>query len=602
MKTRKMKARTWHTRSTVIDSDDSQGESDGSETRENGFFDDEAAESAESTDEDSASEDEIDPFPFTRLPPELRLRVWSMFCPELSGSPRVLDLVINDSLHRTRTGKCMVVVPGRCLEEQTEALRSLSAVNRQCRALVTDKFPDEVYIESDNGEHMTLRVNFESDIMMLERFPGHQSSGIYVDLEMTMFNLNGFSEGIMNLALPLNDFDDRDDDNIVGAWLAKFTSLRRVFLYADDNEYGRRRLKDEAIRWCASPHASQYYMQTFEKEPGLGEDYTKLICWVDNYANPTFAKTYVPQWHKRFLTTGQEETFEDADISIHPMVVFQDELSLSRFQDLLAMEHVPLKLYNEDDEDEDEDSDAESQSMAADSDDDFGDAALDVDDYESEGIDDDEPEVFDEPGDEHLDDGDSNDDHDDTAPNPFSSPEPSGDEGSGMRGRKRRVISDSDDEDGEENEDAGPSNRPAKRPRVHVIQDSDDEDVSLANGAKDPQVISSDSDEEPAPKQRRRARPVESEDEQEDEEDVSEEEAPRARLADRLQIRSRKRHFAVDDEDDEDEDEEDEEEDEDGEDEEEDDDDEGAFIDNMAEESGEDDEDEDEDEDEEEDE
>lgn len=606
MKTRRMRARR-PTRSTVRDSDDSQSESDGSgsgsEDRENGLFDDEALESGESTGEDSsADEEDIDPFPFTNLPPELRSRIWTLFCPDLIGSPRVLDFLLQESLSPTRKSPAVVVGPGMCLEDQTRALRCVFAVNHESRALASQKFPDELHLESENGEEVTLRVNLQSDVMMLDQTPDIETvRGMDTATEIS---LAGFSQGIINLALPIKDLR-LDEEGDVTSWLRKFRSLRRLFVVADETggDFGKRPLNDSAVRWCAAPEACKYYMETFEKEPGYGEDYTQILCWPDSTNHPTFTRLYTPRWHKRTLSVTQKAAFDDANLEVLPMVCFAGVGGVERFEILTATNSIPLKENHshgpdsETDSGSDLDEEYETDDVLAEE----NNALAEENDYESDGIDDEEPEIFDEPGDEHLDDGDS-DDEGSAAPNRFSSPELSVDEaGPTARGRKRRVVSDSDDEDEE------PSTRPAKRSRVHVIQDSDDEDETKGTVSNDEtlaQVISSSSDEaEAAPQRRRRVETAVGDEESEDESESEAEHPRRISLAERLQPRTINgqprgvyEHIAEDDEEEEDEEEGDEEEDDEEEEEDDEDDDENGFLDRMAAESGEDDDDEEEEE------
>ncbi|KAM3441046.1 hypothetical protein MY4824_001830 [Beauveria thailandica] len=572
-------------RAIVIDSDDSQGESEDSEARDNVFFDEEALESAESTEEGSGSDEEesdcdeeVDPFPFTRLPPELRLRVWTLFCPELLGAPRVLDLNIQDSVSPTRTSSCKVIGPGLCLEDQTRALRCVLATNRQSRAFAKEKFPDELRLESDDGDELTLCVNLKTDIAMLDQAPDFS----YQDAATTArVNFDGFSESLINLALPLHDYSLYERETDVSSWLCKFRSLQRLFLYTEDDTLGGRRLKDDALRWCAAPSARQYYMETFEKEPGYGENYTCVICWPDSVRSPSFTKAHVPKWHKKFLFPSQENAFEGAGVNLFPMVQFNTEQALERYANFVAIDHLPLKVYGADEEA----SDADSYEEETDEDEEYQLNNL-PNAYESDGIDDDEPEIFYDSEDVHFDDTDSDESGRGDAPrNPFSSPELSEAEGNPpVRGRKRHVIADSDDEDEQE-----PSGRPAKRKRLHVVGDSDEEQ-SVAEAAE-PQVISSDSDE--GPTKRRRVDIIDSDGES-DVDEEHDDQPQRISLKDRLQVRRRNRRGLSDEEDGEDDDCEDDEEDEEDDDEE---DDEDGLIDTMAVESGEDDDEEEDEED-----
>ncbi|ATY58563.1 hypothetical protein A9K55_003086 [Cordyceps militaris] len=597
-------ARTRHTRATVVDSDDSQSESDSSEAGAHGFFDDEALEAEETTDEDSGSDEEdIDPFPFTRLPPELRLQVWTLFCTDLRGAPRVLSFNVSDSLSPTRTSPCKVIGPGHFLEDQTRALRHVLATNQQSRAIAKQRFPDELHVESDNGQEMTICFNRNVDVALLDVVPDFNAGGaMFGSSSAPKVSFDGFSQSIINLALPLRNPSFLRDDADVTSWLRKFTSLQRIFLYVMDDESDGARLKEEAVRWCASPHARQYYMETFRSESVGGEDYTQLICWADAEKSPSFTKAHVPNWHTRILSEGPKMNFEAAGVMTYPMVIFDTIASFQRFDEFVATDNLPLKVQGANDEDS-EDSDADIYEDDSDGDFQVNGASELVDAYESDGIDDDEPEIFDESDEEHLDDGDSDEGDgggggDDVPSNPFSSPEPSEDErGPSVRGRQRRVIADSDDED-----DSEPSTRPVKRKRVHVVEDSDEE-LSPAEAAE-PQLISSDEDEGPITK-RRRIEIVDSDEGSEDGSEEDDDQPQQSSLADRLQNRSRYVRAALSGEEDSEEEgnadggsNADEEDDEEENEEEEDDEEEDGLVDNMAAESDDDEEDEEDEEDE----
>ncbi|KAM0745424.1 hypothetical protein ACQRIT_000808 [Beauveria bassiana] len=95
----------------------------------------------------------------------------TLFCPELLGAARVLDFNIQDSISPTRTSPCKAIGPGLCLEDQTRALRCVLATNQQSRAFAKVKFPDELRLESDDGDELTLCVNLKTDIAMLDPAP-----------------------------------------------------------------------------------------------------------------------------------------------------------------------------------------------------------------------------------------------------------------------------------------------------------------------------------------------------------------------------------------------------------------------------------------------
>lgn len=133
-------------RDTVSEADGS--EASGAETS-HGFFDIEASESDNSYAEPSESEPGIlYSFPqFTRIPIELRWRIWEFFCPDLAAKPRVLGFHVVPS----RGDRPDDVSPDPPAYLQATAVRTVLATHRESRALALQAFPDSLSIASGRG-------------------------------------------------------------------------------------------------------------------------------------------------------------------------------------------------------------------------------------------------------------------------------------------------------------------------------------------------------------------------------------------------------------------------------------------------------------------
>lgn len=535
------------------DEDDASSQSQGHIN----LLDDEASERSGLHSDGSPSSDEevTDPFPFNHLPPELRLRVWQMFCPDLLGEPRVLDFSIQPALlshypaQVPKDNELYTVYDGRCLDDQTLELRRVMAVNRESRSFALDVYPHQLGVDIISGGAV-IWFNQELDVIMLDNV-----DSLTEGANGANFILPQFADQVVNLAVPLNDFSGEAVQMApLESWLDGFPSLKRLFLHAGDGNCFGTELKDKQIQWCASENVCRYTIETFEKEPGYGENDRIIVAWPDLLRHATFAKVHVPKWHRK-LPTETQEYLEECGIETWPMVLFDNVIGLERIEKLLEHQVVPLNLATNGEDESSEESSAD------------GDFESEPDVYESEGIDDDSnPETFSESGEAHLDDGDQGD------TGRFSSPEGSPEEN---RGRKRRIVADSEDEDAEEG-DVAPK---AKRARKAIVLESDEEENeeqeeynetqtqgSRVNGQSEGQiVVSDDSDDEPVTNQMRGKASRRAVEESESEDD----EPRRITLTERLQMR-RSRHDVEseeseeDDEDEGEEDEDDEEEDEDG--------------------------------------
>ncbi|KAM0306907.1 hypothetical protein ACHAPM_001485 [Fusarium culmorum] len=467
-------------------SDDSDGgglldtmAADGSDSESSDDDDDENEYQSHSR---SASTDDYFP-QFCRLPIELRHRIWELFCPELCARYRVLDFSISWGTARhpeSDSAFVWTVREGLALEDQTKNLRTVFAVHQESRAFATNAFPNTLAIDSGAGDAI-VPFNQKSDVVLV--------NGLSCPSGRHIFHLPDFASEVKNLALGGPAILDNLGDSNIPTILKEFTQLESFYVNVSSTD-----CQKSSLQWCTSDLVNHYRTETYERQPGLGEDLQFLWCWPDLERHPDFAKYQINRDTWDNLPDRLGRSLEKRGIKAWPMVAFEFERGLRRFELLQTL--GPDFGDDSDDSDEEEDDD--------------GDDGPDLDQYESDGIDDDEiVERYEDSDDEGISlasgspaparqvhqISDDEDDDDGAGAN-FSEPEPEPESAPVQRGRKRRVVSDSDDEE-EEEEDVQPLTK-----RARVIVESDDED-------DEPQVSQPE-------RSQKRARTVVSDDEDDD--------------------------------------------------------------------------------------
>ncbi|QPC71973.1 hypothetical protein HYE68_002725 [Fusarium pseudograminearum] len=470
-------------------SDESSDDSDGGGLLDTMAADGSDSESSDDDDDEneyqshfrSASSDDYFP-QFCRLPIELRHRIWELFCPELCARYRVLDFNISWGTARhpeSDSAFVWTVREGLALEDQTKNLRTVFAVHQESRAFATNAFPNTLGIESGAGDAI-VPFNQKSDVVLV--------NGLSCPNGRLIFHLPDFASEVKNLALGGPAIMDNLNDSNMLTILNEFTQLESFYVNVSSMD-----CQKSSLQWCTSDLVNHYRTETYERQPGLGEDLQFLWCWPDLERHPDFAKYQINRDTWDNLPDRLAASLEKRGIKAWPMVAFEFESGLRRFELLQTLGP---------DFGDDSDSSEEEE------DDDDDDNGPDLDQYESDGIDDDEiVERYEDSDDEGISlasgspaparkfhqISDDEDDEDGEGAN-FSEPEPEPESAPVQRGRKRRVVSDSDDE---EEEDVQPLTK-----RARVIVESDDED-------DEPQVSQPE-------RIQKRARPVVSDDEDDD--------------------------------------------------------------------------------------
>ncbi|KAH0596701.1 hypothetical protein MHUMG1_05821 [Metarhizium humberi] len=449
---------TFYDDSTSIFGSDSDASSDSGSQNGVRLIDDEAE---ESDSYGAATFSDYSPqraFPqFMRLPVELRRHVWELFCPDMVAPARVLNFAL---------WKKSAIVPGRpgvvlvkedwSLADQTEELRAMLVTHRESRIIALKRFPDKLRMNPPGFRGAVVWFNKERDVVNMDLIEWRKP-----------YNFRGFAEEVQQVAIPEKFGGERR----ITLVRDMFPNLKRLYIRMDDN-FMRQRDK----RWCGTDYVHRYVVQTYQKEIGLGEDTEVLYCWPDVDRHPDFARHSIT----KVYIQGHEEAeiikaAKDAGTEVLPMVVFGYDGGIASWEELRAMKDIPVlddgSEYDTDETDAEQDGSQEE---------------TDSNEYESEGIDDSLIEEQSESSeDEIVPTGDAG---------LFSSPEVSDDEEAGdiapvKRSRKRKVVSDSEEEEPQ-----------TKRVRPRVVMDSSDDDDGEEPQTRGRQshavVVSDDGDED----------------------------------------------------------------------------------------------------------
>ncbi|KAL7619685.1 hypothetical protein AAE478_010227 [Parahypoxylon ruwenzoriense] len=475
------------------DSDSGENDSDGSASESasasedaNGFLDMEAAESDGESDGQSELSNDTERteqqhfFPqFRLLPPEIRENVWKFFDPYLTAKARVFHLKpmkirVGYDLSPPITNKYNYDLwESATLAEQTAPARAMLATHRESRALALKSYPDILRIRQ--GRY-PFRYNSGRDVILLTVdyiLPGQLDKYIpllgktrYLAFDMSVTTVPG----------------------LVPTPPCGTGMLKAIFHCYDSSE-----MAGDQLQWCVSDSIRNLHVQTTEEIGGGVEDLEFMFCWPDLENHREYAQENIPRYD------------DQAGLETWPMVVFSFESGLRRYRKLqaavLAEGEWKDKWSSED----------ESTSESG----------IDVDEYESDGIDDatiDDEEDSSEDEDDLVVQSDSAEDDassfrgfsplqdqnpeisrgDGEGVGNFSSLEPESpkhDDGDSERavsdeeptrkiGRnKRRIVSSEDEHESEEEHDEGTKkpSRPTKRARV-VLSDTEDEDKGDDNG------------------------------------------------------------------------------------------------------------------------
>ncbi|KAG5978492.1 hypothetical protein E4U55_006153 [Claviceps digitariae] len=473
-----------------------------------GLIDDEAEESGEESDEESDEESSYESetldadsatdfeFPqFMQLPPELRLRIWHLHCPDLSARARVLQFTLSPSSAIMGKPDHYSVKDHLSLSDQTQSLRAMLSTHRESRSIALRKYPDELSMDAGSGNAI-VRCRKETDVISLKDLTPHKEHF-----------LPEFAENVQILAIePLATLHQwwitltHTAEDTISLIKSIFPNLKRVLIYVQTINLQTTYPQRMNLRWCAAEYVHAYMVETCEKSPGVGEDTQSLFCWPDVDRYRDFADRAVP----RLCPPDLEEKW---GVEFRPIAEFEMREGLERYDRLRQSKLIPClgDRYNYgDSEDSDEGSGSGSGSGdgnvdVVDSDDDTQDGT-NLDEYESEGIDDGEIIELESSSEDELLTGDSG---------RFSSPElddaedmdEADAEPSQMSRKRKAIVLDSDDEEEEEEEGEGDDNdedepRRKRARQSRSVLDSDDEDEPQRKRARQSRLVLDSDDEE----------------------------------------------------------------------------------------------------------
>lgn len=427
---------------------------------------------------------------FMRLPPEIRQQIWGFFCPDLAAKHRVFWLDARPKGFELTNA--VIITPYSIWEQHTKPNRTILAVHAESRSLALKAFPDT--LRTSRG---ILRFNAKKDVIVLNSV--ERLFYRYGEVPLVC----GFTENIQHLAVPLSVFSIRPRwGPLAIPPFSQFKNLKTFYCFLDADDHS-----PELLNWCASDLVTRYECENFERQPGLGEDAQVLHCWPDLENHRAFAEKEIsaeslirdrhinPMEIKRTLPDGVE---------IWPMVHFLKYDS--------AAEWFPPGWDGEGDQDDD------SEAYGGHP---LGSEGENLDEYESEGIDDSEIDEDGSDSDDDLalmhDDGLLEDDLvEDGQQNQarFSSPDASSSRAqesggseedqppptrSRLKRSRDRVVESSS---GSDTEASGPRKRP-RTERRRVFQSSDDEEEDedherpRIRAARRQRGVSSEDGEEP---------------------------------------------------------------------------------------------------------
>ncbi|ETS77772.1 hypothetical protein PFICI_09834 [Pestalotiopsis fici W106-1] len=482
----------------INDDDTSEESSSSSDDGEaHNFLDLEASESCDSEDSEDR-DDDIDASPgvehsfpqFSQLPPELRQRIWGFFDPHLRSPARVFSFrLVQLPPYRIPGNESRYGIwEDPSLDQQTEPARTLLAINHESRCLARTFYPHNICVED---EQLFIPCHKTRDIVRIVGPPEELYN------EDWNYFIDPLIRGFHQVAFQLPSGDEETpgitpseeafmSDAIRRYLLTDFPELTSVFKCSDEID-----CRTSDIQWCTLDSTHNFYVETSERSPGLGEDMQYIFCWpkiINGTRSTDKPFSEEPEREYRGLLPPVDQLEEGKVLS--RMIHFSHSpysSGLSRF-DKIRMATFSGSFENY------ESSDSESESE-------------ETNEYESSGIDD-----------ESIDDDMGSDDEendlaalqsspvDHESPfQGFSSPlgmdipelleaaeagmaleaaifsdiesDPSDEsdhaQPQNTNQRQRRVIADSSDE---ADESESPQNPSRKRPRARVIESDSDED------------------------------------------------------------------------------------------------------------------------------
>ncbi|KAI1339688.1 hypothetical protein F5Y15DRAFT_381725 [Xylariaceae sp. FL0016] len=254
----------------AVESDDQSDESSPSEADSRGLNSDDTdsdggrslldieASETNNPSEGQFYENEIFYFPqFTLLPPELRALIWSFFDRDLTSDGRVFEF------RSVALSYCIELWENASLEQQTAPSKAMLATCCESRTLALKHYPD---IFEYRGGKSVVRFNRSQDIIAIEeaRSPLEVHDILLATREQVNF-----------LALPITALKIIEY-HFTGIKMTIETLPEGIYFY-----YNAEEIPSRDLQWISDDKSKSFLVQTFEEEPGLGEDLEYMYCWAD---------------------------------------------------------------------------------------------------------------------------------------------------------------------------------------------------------------------------------------------------------------------------------------------------------------------------------
>ncbi len=204
---------------------------------------------------------------FCRLPIELRRRVWEFFDPSLRSPARVFNVLsLSDCIW-----------PSAILDQQTAPARAVLGVNRESRHMALNFYPNTLPLHPNLKG--VLRFHGEQDIVLFESMA---SAPVFTTIADALQQVRHIAVEFRAEDLPLEQTVDLPSQI--------FPGLRALYMC-----WGAHEISSHDLRWCVSDSVHTFFLETKEEEPGLGEDISRIYCWPNLEDHLEYAEKEIHQ-------------------------------------------------------------------------------------------------------------------------------------------------------------------------------------------------------------------------------------------------------------------------------------------------------------------
>lgn len=253
---------------------------------------------------------------FERLPIELRLYFWELFCLEYTSSTLTLEFIVYPLLENAQdleNVQYYTVYNTEHLRYSTRAIRTALAVCHECRYIVTRTLTDTLTFRTSRNHSMEGLVRFrrDRDIVFLRDFTTPRDTHV-------LYHLPNFAECVEKVAIKRRSIS-RTGGRLLD-FLTNLSTLSNVFIRCTA---ASSRFDTESLKWFTSTSCHQ-------KRNPLGREET-IYCWPKQDKESEIPD--IPTEYRLFSIT----------ISLYgwkmcPMVTFKGRHGIENYDRLVNME------------------------------------------------------------------------------------------------------------------------------------------------------------------------------------------------------------------------------------------------------------------------